>query len=399
MKKVVIINKDPLTTKIEKNFMIDQYKEKGIDIEYWCVRNILYKSFKYTLNDEITTMYLKEINDIQELLEKINDIHDIKNTAFIIEIPIILESLCIYKVLNQLKLNLFTYEMYSAAVLDTYKRIETTTKLERLKRISNIKELYQKFRFKFNCKYARYIYRKRYNIDNIVTRFCCTDLGENKNIVYINNFDYEEYYNNKEECLINYRYWLFIDQYIPYHPDYKINNSKTIDAATYYYKLEQFFECIQKTYGVKVIIAEHPKANYDKNKHFVNFKRIKGKTCTLVKYADYVLLHDSLSVSFPILYGKPIVHIYTNEFNDIYITMDRIKTLSNILGSRIFNIDTDNIQDLEYKNIDINYKKYNFYKYKYLTSKETEDKKNIDIIVNEFNKIVFSKKREDFNCE
>lgn len=383
MKKIVIISHDPLTKKINTNFMIDQYKDRSIDIEYWCIRDIIYNSFQYKFEGEIVPKYFREIKTIKELEFQLNLIEDSNKTVFIIEIPYTIKSMKIYKILNKFNLKLFTYEMYTATNIEDKK----CNLLDKLKKYN--RKFFVNVICKFKNEYIKHKLRK-YNIYKNQVRFSCAYSGLNNNIIPINNFDYEEYKENNNPNEIKYKYCVFIDQYLPYHPDNNRNRLNSINANLYYSKLEQFFKQVEDIYGIKVIIAEHPKANYEDKKHFINFKRVQGDTCTLVKYAEFVLLHDSLSISYPILYNKPIIHIYTDEFKNIDNTMNRIKKLSNILGSKIYNIDRNDIEKLNYKNIDINYKKYDFYKYKYITSKQSENKKNIDIVINEFNKRVYN---------
>jgi hypothetical protein len=136
----------------------------------------------------------------------------------------------------------------------------------------------------------------------------------------------------------------------------------------------------EKKFGLRVIIAAHPGISYDSN--VFNEREIyMGKTGALVKYSKVVISQSSLSVSFAVLYKKPIIFMCTSE----YITKRRtnynhMRFISNILGLSIINIDTEkDVNKLQAPAV--NQALYDDYKYAFLTSKDSEGKRTGDIVV------------------
>lgn len=130
----------------------------------------------------------------------------------------------------------------------------------------------------------------------------------------INHPDYEQYLNiikNPEKPLIEGRYVVFLDQCFPSHPSLKTENPD-VDfealAEPYYRSINGFFEKVEKRYDCKVVIAGHPIANYGINP-FGGRPVFFFKTAELVYNSIAVILHCSFSISFPLLFNKPICFI------------------------------------------------------------------------------------------
>ncbi len=133
----------------------------------------------------------------------------------------------------------------------------------------------------------------------------------------INHPDYEKYLGiiqSNENPLIEGKYIVFLDQYYPKHPTLKTENPEVdfdVLAQPYYESLNSFFDKIEMQYKCRVIIAGHPIANYEHNP-FGGRQIIYYKTAELVSASIGVLMHYSFSVSFPILFNKPLCLI-TNK--------------------------------------------------------------------------------------
>jgi len=132
--------------------------------------------------------------------------------------------------------------------------------------------------------------------------------------------------SNYEECLINKGkkplmpndYCVFIDQYLPYHPD-NLDAGIKLDAGKYYNELNKFFDFIEKTYGIQVVIAAHPRSNYKLHPEcFPHRKIFKNETCMLVKDCRFVIYHFSNSLSYATLFKKPILIVTNKEINNIF---------------------------------------------------------------------------------
>lgn len=126
-----------------------------------------------------------------------------------------------------------------------------------------------------------------------------------------------------------------------------------------------------------VIIAAHPKSNYD-GEEFENRKIIKYNTGNLVINSSLVLQHFSNSVSYCILANKPVIFFITEDMKELKQSIQYMNLLSKTLGKETINIDKDDLDKLDINTITEEYREQ--YIYTYLTSLETKDKNNFNII-------------------
>ena len=114
--------------------------------------------------------------------------------------------------------------------------------------------------------------------------------------------------------ILDYKYIVFLDEYIINHPDFKILNKKIDKEKLYYQELNNFFNFIEKFFKFKVVIASHPRADLEYNKiKFPKHNVFIGNTPQLMKYSEGCITHASTSVNFAVIFEKPILFITTNR--------------------------------------------------------------------------------------
>mgnify|MGYP001371393956 CR=1 FL=1 len=110
---------------------------------------------------------------------------------------------------------------------------------------------------------------------------------------------------------------------------------------------------------------------------------VKEKTIELVRNADIVLAHTSTSISYAILYEKPIIFLTSNEIRLSYDDF-RIDSLSRELGSKLYNIDKKKYE-IDFNNLDdvnkINKVKYQNFTNSYIKHPKSENISNWDIFI------------------
>lgn len=192
-----------------------------------------------------------------------------------------------------------------------------------------------------------------------------------------NYIDYERInktYNSEDG-----NYIVFIDQYEPFHPDSNLLGlKKVITPNLYYDELNAYFSIVEEKYNCKVVIAAHPKAEKYKNKNYYAGREVYfGKTVDLVRNAKGVIFHNSTSVSCAIIFNKPVLQVYTSqmkESNDItYIHMSVLGREINIKAKAV-----SEFNDIEFEKIQPYYR--DKYLYNYLTTPESKDRTNGEII-------------------
>ncbi len=184
---------------------------------------------------------------------------------------------------------------------------------------------------------------------------------------------------NKKKIIKKKKYCVFLDSAMTSrdHIDkYIFGEKDMVGLHTSYFKsLNSFFSEIEKKYKIKIIISRHPKSKLNINKYL---KRpvYDYKTPELVKYAEFVICHQSLSLNYAILLNKPIIFIYTQKMldqSDATIRLvNSIKLFGKKLGQKVFNIDK-NFTLPEKKELKPNQKKYYLHKKNYLLEKNNQE--------------------------
>jgi hypothetical protein len=156
-----------------------------------------------------------------------------------------------------------------------------------------------------------------------------------------------------------------------------------ITADKWYPALVNLFNIIENKTGNKVVIAAHPKHQYSlENKHyFGNRKIFHGKTQDIVSHASLVLNTYSTSVSYAIMFNKPVLVLLSDELieNNTDLLYDT-KAHASMLGCPTINI--DKIDENLFNNFSVNSEKYLAYKNKYLSSR-LDHKTNGEIFISE----------------
>lgn len=141
-------------------------------------------------------------------------------------------------------------------------------------------------------------------------------------IDYINahSLDYDLYLDSLSDnkvALLEGNYAIFLDEYVPFHPD-NLNRELDAEDFNYYPDLNNFFLRIENEFHLKVVIAAHPRANYQGFNPFGGRKIFYGETHNLVKYSKLVLTHASTANNFTILYEKPILFINSKKYSEYF---------------------------------------------------------------------------------
>lgn len=166
--------------------------------------------------------------------------------------------------------------------------------------------------------------------------------NEETKTIYLHSFDYEKFIQGKmtQSATCNKKkYCVFLDQYIPFHPD-GIQEGMTINASSYYQELCKFFGYIQKERRIEVMIAAHPKADYDyKPDCFKGFEIIKGQTNKIIEGAEFVMAHFSTAISYVVLFQKPLLVLMTDTFYDCPLRYRKTtQKYADILAATLINI-------------------------------------------------------------
>jgi len=170
-------------------------------------------------------------------------------------------------------------------------------------------------------------------------------LKKKPDLVLAHSLDYDLYLELKNSTIDD-RYIVFIDEYLPFHPDWAdIGIKPPIMPENYYPRLLKLFNIIEIDTGFKVKIASHPRSSYSKaeeNEFFGSREVLKGKTLELVAKSEAVILSGSSAISFAVMSRKPILFITSKELDQRYLPRGHIRNLAKYFGREPLELDARN---------------------------------------------------------
>lgn len=165
--------------------------------------------------------------------------------------------------------------------------------------------------------------------------------SEVSEVVWAHSFDYDEYLlarsrpNETDE-----RMCVFLDEYVPLHPDNTAANLSRVPMERYYEQMREFFDHVEKNCGMRVVIAAHPRSHYEELPGIFGERPvIRGKTVDLVKNAGFVIAHQSMSLNFAVLFEKPLIFVVTDDYLRHLAEDPHPEWLAKFFGKKLHNID------------------------------------------------------------
>jgi hypothetical protein len=205
-------------------------------------------------------------------------------------------------------------------------------------------------------------------------------------IIECNHFDYDNYLElQKAPGQSRERFAVFLGQNhgmhhkAGHHSDPTLLGMEPINPETYQQGLSRFFNLVEERFGVRVVIAAHPKSDYCDGV-FNDREMVKNRTNELVRDCDFVLGHASTALSFAVLFHKPVVLLYNNEQKRLEEIYSQIQVFSEALGTPLYNVDEIHRAE-QIAPLSVDQERYVRYKYRYLTSPGTERAVSKDIFL------------------
>ncbi|MCR4288263.1 MAG: hypothetical protein NUW09_09660 [Deltaproteobacteria bacterium] len=167
---------------------------------------------------------------------------------------------------------------------------------------------------------------------------------------------------------------VFLDEAATHHPDFAFFGIRPLVSDDYFQMMRLLFDTIEKKTGLKVIVAAHPRSQYeDMSGIFGARPVVKDRTAELVAKSSLVLAHSSTSISFAVLSNKPLLFIKTPGMRSNG-TAGFVDTMAASLGLESYGIDSTE----SFEKIPLDYSRwvnagYDDYKYKYIKSKGLGD--------------------------
>ena len=193
----------------------------------------------------------------------------------------------------------------------------------------------------------------------------CNNVNKKK-IVKAHSFDYEKFLKYKNLNLNddhNDRYSVFIDEGASDHPDFETQSIKPYANKNFYHKeLNNFFDLYESLNNHKIIIAGHPRLNYNNKGIFGGRTLVEGNTLELISQCENVLTHMSTAINFAVLFKKPIINLDSDNYS--FVLKGNIYSFSKELDSLVVNISKNT--KFKPNKIKINLEKYLAYEHRFI---------------------------------
>lgn len=357
--KIIYVFPHPPTIDFSKKFFTTQLQEE-FDTEYWDVGPMLGYNMKFIFDLNDKQLKLKKISGLFQLYKNLKE-QDRQTTIFVIQITKMLNSLFFYYIFSVLKLKTVTL---ARGYLPTISRSERSLS----QYLRGLLRLHQLKIWLFHILYigiTKLVPIRNYEIAFVAGRLAGKiNLPQANMLVDIHHSDIDMSIADKPcNNVLPEKYCVFVDDYLPHHPDFAITGSKTISPDSYYESMNRFFTKIESVSGMPVVVAAHPKAVYDSNP-FDGRLVIFNETNALIKRSSLVLAHASTAISFVVFHEKPLMLICNDQIRVTHPSLyNSMVGTSNILQCSL--IDIDVFVDLSAFKVDT--KRYNQYMLEYLT--------------------------------
>ena len=366
---IVFLLESPLTKRDKSRFGFDILIRNGFNVFYWDLTKILFPNWLNNVDiyQQVNDNLVVKFSSISEVIERIKLI---KMPYFISMIGYNLETNLIFRHLVKNKIP------YSF-IIDSHVFNENRSFIKRLKYMT-YKKLLLGLSLRFN-NYLSYLFS--YPADMVMIR------GSNINLkdirinssttkLWLHSWDYDLFLSeNHQQIDVANNYAIFIDDYFPFHPDpIRYNVTSHEDSFEYYTELCHFFEYVEKSQEVEIIIAAHPRSNPEMERDYYKGREIYiNKTNELVKNAKFVITSASTAVSFAVMYNKPIIFIITDRLLKTKFAFE-IPKFSKYFGKTPINISKD-LNGLELsKELHVEKKLYDKYFIDFIKSPYGEEK-------------------------
>jgi hypothetical protein len=333
IKKVVILVEQYFTNRDYERYGIEKIIENDFIVEVWDLSLFLWPksseiiSFKQNYEHQNIVHRFKKLNIVLLNIRK-----ETTTTFFLSTIIYSYKTFKIFREISILRLKYGCTGAYSTGIFPGLVKSKNSSRIKNVLRIP-IKEIFNEtinriLSLRLMLKFLRIKPATFFAIIGGEKTSCSGPIiSEKTELVKIHSLNYDIFLKTKKKK--SRKNIVYIDQYMPFHPDFLYGvNKLDFDVDQYYKDLRNIFEKIEKKSGINVIIAAHPRAFYhDKNHLFGNRQIIHNSdSFDLVENASLILMHVSMAISFPVLLNKPIIFLTSNLLN------------SNIIGKNIHGI-------------------------------------------------------------
>lgn len=221
----------------------------------------------------------------------------------------------------------------------------------------------------------------KYHMDQ-VWKNCCCKKGVTRQIL-IRSYDYERFLRAKPYDNNGKPYAVFLDQYMPYHPDFKDYSiwKIHIPEKEYFEQMHDILDVIRNRYGMEVIIAGHPRGSYEDHPDvWKGCKVVYGKSAELAKNASLIMTHFSQAITFSAMAHKPAMLLNIPLWDQSLHFTGSCRLWGEMLGAPVIRYGADLHETFDYQ---VNEERYASFKQDFTQSRDADERRFWEIAMDE----------------
>jgi hypothetical protein len=370
--KIVFIIESPFNQRDYERFGLETFIQDGFEVYVWDFTPFLHPEVhrKVKVSDPISyekyCLFLTKMEAISAILKESHGLFVVSLIGYCYD------SFPVFRALSKNKIP-YSVSMANALPSGTQKLqpIDYLKKILRATPSKFINSVFNRIQSKYlGIKSARFILAG--GEQSCHYRY---PVGQKTETLWIHTLDYDIYLQESNNSVLepNQNTGVFMDEYIPFHPDYiHLQKSPPTTPEEYYPILCRFFDCLEENYGVHINIAAHPRSKYEElPDYFGGRSVIRGETVRMIKESGFVVAHSSTALNFAVLFSKPVVFITTKKLQQSS-QGEFIKLIASWFGKLPINIDNPIAIDWD-KELTVDEKAYSKYKNCYIKKNGSED--------------------------
>ena len=344
-KKLVVATNVPFSEHQKRIFYLDELREKGCDVEYWDLSPLFPGDQEPGYGETIDTVLVNSLHDLGLQVARAC----IAVKMFIVQLTPESQHAAIFKCFRQCDVPIVWFDrpgLPSVSIADQFlidlKNLEWIER-DRVRLFDVAKSCFKVVR------HLKRIFFSHFHFDIVFAAGAeAVDKRQGKRVVKVNHHDYDQVFRGRSYgATKDDEYIVFLDEGMSFHPDNRILGLQTVPPDRYYPDLNRFFTKLESITGFKVKIALHPKLT-NRDEHFEERPLFKGETADLVAHSRLVLAHASTSVSYAVLFKKPVMFLLSVEM-ERYLNRHRLricKRMAAELGRPVVRFDTSTDDDI-----------------------------------------------------
>lgn len=329
IKQVVVLTPNKFDNRDFVRFGVSVLLEKGysvdvLDLSEW-LRSKHYCA-TYNPTTEIREGYVKKINGGNELKTELRK-YDLPFLFALCFLPLYPDTKEVFQIVSDLNI---PYAVFRLGTLPT----PTSTARILAGRLKYYL-VYNILSSKINAASAAFMAgrKSRFELGAKIDRFT--------KIINIGSTDYNTFTkleDSAQRAGIDYPEIVFIDVAYPSHPDDE--GWQFLNAQIYYVQVNSFLRKYVDNFGMSCGVAVHPRTSALESNPY-DFPIFRNRTPELIKNAKIIIAHYSTSLSYAVLYYRPIVFIGVKSIENLVYGKYE-KKFAKELGLKIHYIDAEN---------------------------------------------------------